>query len=217
MEKNRNSKIIVIIALIIGIAGLSLGFAAFSNNLTISSSANVSPNADTFKVLFSSSETALETAKITGVASSQTGVTTGEATIVNTGTTPKITGLSAGFTNPGENVMYTFYAYNSGEYEAFLKSITYGTVTGGKTKVCTAVDSTNTSQTLVDKACNDISLTVKVGNITVTDTEESINQSLAKKSFVPIVITIAYANNGNRADGDFTVSFGDVTLSYASA
>ena len=53
MEKNRSSQIIAIIGLGIGIIGLSIGFAAFSNSLNIKSSANVNPSDKDFKIVFS--------------------------------------------------------------------------------------------------------------------------------------------------------------------
>ena len=218
MEKNRSSKVIAIVALVVAIAGLSLGFAAFSNTLIISSNANVTPTSDTFKVLFSSSETSLETGKIQGKTTATSGVTVGEATIVNTGTNPTISGLTAGFAVPGESVTYEFFVHNAGEYEAFLKSINYANVTGqSNPKVCTAVDPTNTTASLVSKACEDISLTVKVGNVTAEGTETGLSQSLAKNGFVPVTVTIRYDDNGNRADGDFNVAFGDVSLTYSTA
>ena len=49
--KNRQG--ITIAALIIAIVGLSIGFAAFSNTLTISSSATVNPCDENFIVQFS--------------------------------------------------------------------------------------------------------------------------------------------------------------------
>ena len=50
MEKNKKTKTLAIIALIISILGLTLGFAAFSNTLTISSSATVSPDESDFNI-----------------------------------------------------------------------------------------------------------------------------------------------------------------------
>lgn len=218
MEKSRSSKVIAIIALVVAVVGLSLGFAAFSNTLIISSNANVTPDSDTFKVVFSSSDTSLATDKIVGETTATAGVTVGEATIVNTGTNPTISGLTAGFTAPGESVTYDFFVHNAGEYEAFLKSINYANVSGqNNSKVCAAVDTVNTTASLVSKACEDISLTVKVGNITAEGTETGLSQSLAKKGYVPVTVTITYDDNGNRADGDFNVTFGDVSLTYSTA
>ena len=48
MEKGRKIKILSIIALVVSIIGMTLGFAAFSSTLTISSSASVTPNASDF-------------------------------------------------------------------------------------------------------------------------------------------------------------------------
>ena len=214
MERNRGYKIISIIALIIAVVGVSLGFAAFSNTLVISSSADVQPNPSAFKVVFSSSSSSLAIGSINGVATS--GATAGTATIVNNDT-PSITNLTAGFTSPGQIVTYTFYVHNSGEYEAFLKNISYANVTGeNSSRICTAT-SQETTDSLVSAACEDISLTIDVGDTNATGTLTSIsNHALAKGDYEKVVITIAYADNGNRADGDFNVQFGDISLQYKS-
>ena len=39
MERDRSGKVIAIVALLVGVVGLTIGFAAFSNTLTIQSSA----------------------------------------------------------------------------------------------------------------------------------------------------------------------------------
>lgn len=51
MEKDRRIKILSIVALVLAITGMSLGFAAFTSTLTISSSATVTPNSDDFKIV----------------------------------------------------------------------------------------------------------------------------------------------------------------------
>lgn len=83
-------------------------------------------------------------------------------------------------------------------------------------KVCTAAE--GTSDALVQGACNGISVKVKVGN--EAETNGSIadisGHSLAKATGDPVVVTIEYEKNASRADGDSTVSFGDITLNYSS-
>ena len=59
MERNRKQKLLMIIALVVAIASLSLGFAAFSIILNILSNASVSPSSDTFKVKFSTNKDSL--------------------------------------------------------------------------------------------------------------------------------------------------------------
>lgn len=222
MEKDRNTKIIAIAALLVGVVGLSLGFAAFSNTLTISSSAEVTPDENTFNVDFSATTSGDKSeAPVVPVLTPSTAVTgfsADEATIDNSGAgTPKITGLHATFTEPGQKATYTFSAKNIGEYEAFLKSIAFENVTGeSTTKVCTP--GTGTTATLVNAACEDINVSIKVGSEAVaTGSVGSItNHSLAIDANDPIVVTIEYATNGHRADGDFTVAFGDIVLTYSS-
>lgn len=215
MEKNRSSKVLAIVALLVAVVGLSLGFAAFSNTLTISSSANVKPDSDTFNVDFSSSGTVLETNDVVATTSPTTVIAT-PGKIDNT-SAPKITGLSAEFNAPGQSATYSFYATNQGEYDAFLKSITFENATGGTThKVCTAGD--DTTDDLVQEACKGITLSVKVGaeNATTGSVAAITGHKLDINGFEPIIVTIDYAQDAARADGDFSVAFGDVVLLYSS-
>lgn len=214
MEKQRQIKLISILALVVAAVGISLGFAAFSNTLRISSSATVRPDSSTFGVVFSSSNTSLTAGAVTGTAS--TGATAGSATI--SGTT--ISGLQANFTEPGQTVTYTFYAHNAGEYVAHLTDIIYGNVSNGtEPKTCIAVNPADTTESLLTAACEDITLRVDVGTISTTTTKHGLaGQSIAKGAYQTVKITIYYASlNENRADGDFNVSFGDITLNYTSA
>ena len=64
MEKDRSTRVIAIAALIVGVVGLTIGFAFTASQLTIKSSAEVNP-VDDFSVLFSSSESSLATDDIT--------------------------------------------------------------------------------------------------------------------------------------------------------
>ena len=211
MEKNRTVQLVAILALVVGVVGLSIGFAAFSNTLKIQSSAEVTPSKDTLNVDFSSSDTAVETSKITPV-TDPVGVVATEATIDNT-SDPTIKNLSATFKEPGQKAVYSFYAYNAGELEAYLKSIVAG---ANSTKVCTAKE--GTTDALVQKACNGISVKVKVGSEAETNSGVAniSNHSLVKKASEQVTVTLEYAAGSDRADGDFTVSFGDITLNYSS-
>ena len=219
MEKDRSTKIIAIAALLVGVVGLSLGFAAFSNTLTISSSAEVSPDDTTFNVDFSATSSGeVSTAPVTPVLTpaNVTGFTATDGTIDNS-SDPTITGLHATFTEPGQKAVYTFSAKNIGEYIAYLKSITFANVSGeSSTKVCTP--GTGTTAALVNAACEDITLSIKVGDEAVTtgSVASITNHSLAIGANDPIIVTIEYATGGHRADGDFTVAFGDITLMYQS-
>ena len=209
---NRSSKIIAIIALIIGIAGVTLGYAAFSNTLTISPAAQVTPDPSTFNVDFSSSSTSVQTNPIVATLT-PTGVTNFIATngTIDNSSDPVITNLKATFTEPGQTATYTFYSYNLGNYIAYLKSIVFE---GSKT--CTAKIGTTQSQ--VDSACNGITLNVKVGSEEVTNTSVATvtNHSLGINTSEEIIVTISYTTGSALADGDFDVTLPDIVLTYRS-
>ena len=61
MKSERRKRIITMSILAVAVITLSIGFAAFSSTLTIESQAQVDPDASTFGVVFSSSNTAQET------------------------------------------------------------------------------------------------------------------------------------------------------------
>ena len=216
MEKDRGSKVIAVVALCIAVVGVTLGFAAFSNTLNIKSSATVNPSGEAFNVDFSSSDAAVETDPVTPT-KDPSSLVAGNATINNSGSNPQISGLTATFTEPGQSATYTFYVHNIGEYDAFLKSITYNNAAGGSTfRTCTA--GSGTTDSLVQAACDDITVSVKVGSdAEVTATSTGITgHSLAQDANETVVVKIAYAAGGDRADGDFTVAFGDIALLYSS-
>ena len=215
MEKKRTGQFVALMALVVGVIGVSVGFSAFSNALKIQSSATVTPDESTLNVDFSSLENSVDTSDIKPAV---TGTITATDAKINNTSDPVISNLSATFTEPGQKATYSFYAYNAGELTAYLKSIVYGNAQGEtSTKVCKAKE--GTTDALVQKACEGISLKVKVG--TEAETTSGIgsitNHSLLKGAGEAITVTLEYAAGAERADGDFTVSFGDVTLNYSSA
>jgi len=211
MNDGKGYKIITIIALILGVVGVTLGYSAFSSTLTISSSVEVKPDATTFNVDFSSSNQRVEANDITPTLNKTvTGFTATDATINNT-SNPVISNLKATFTEPGQTVTYSFYSYNAGKYVAYLNSIVFE-----GTKTCTAKE--GTSQALVDSACNGISLTIKVGSESATSTSLAsiTSHTLGIGASEEIIVTISYADGSALADGDFDVSLPDVVLTYDS-
>ena len=231
MERRRGSQVLAIVALLLAVGGLSLGFAAFSETLTIRSSAEVKPE-DEFNVDFQNTDGT--TTALAGVASGETGATAGSATYDNATDNPTIGGLKANFTKPGQTVTYTFRVANVNKIKAYLKSVTFANATGSDTyKKCEA-NATNTSgdtsttatPALVNAACNGISMTVKVGETTYSSSQTVTGDggllpvdaqgNVVTGGSAPVVVTITYAANAERADGDFTVTFGDVSLGYSS-
>lgn len=210
----RGSKTIAIVALLIGVVGLTLGFAAFSNTLTIKSGATVKPNAEDFNVDFSTTDGSVTVAAVKPTTSSED-VTATDATIDNsTAGVSSLTGLSATFTEPGQSATYTLYAHNAGQYIAYLNAIDFASAA-----TCTPSGENPGTAEQVNVACTGISLTVQVGSTTATDSMDNATigtHSLAVGTSEAVTVTIAYASDAERADGQFDVAFGDVKLTYES-
>lgn len=216
MERNRKVQVIAIVALIVGVIDLSICFAAFSSILNVQSSANVKPYNSTMNVIFSNAESKAEVTEITPTVTPNSLVATNG--IIDNSNDPTISNLSATFTEPGQTAVYKFYAYNASELNAFLKSIVFENITGqNATKVCTA--SAGTTDELVQKACEKISIKVKVGNELETSTGKAsiTGHFLAKENGEVVVVTLEYEAGANRADSDFNVAFGNIILNYSSA
>ena len=215
MRKYQKTRIISVIALVIAVVGMTLGFAAFSNTLVISSSATVKPDASTFNVELSPITASSDNKTVIGLNNAGEQVAT--ATISDDKKT--LTGVTANFTVPNETITYTFYAVNTGEYKAYLSEVLFKEVVNEtSSKVCTIPDDSTATASLVADACDDISISITVdgkeftGNMPLYD-----GTGIGIGSYSTIVVKITYKENGARADGEFNISFGDITLNYTSA
>lgn len=213
MDRDRSTKVIAIVALCVAVFGLSVGFAAFSNDLTIKSEATVKPNASDFDVNFSSSDTSETDGTVT--ATSTAGVTAQDATI-NNATAPTISGIKVEFTEPGQSAKYSFFAHNAGKYNAFLNNVTFKNAKDANANiVCVAAEGTNAN--MVASACQGISIKVKVGTTTFVEPTPTItSHELLIDQYEPVEVTIEYKTGAARADGDFQVNIGDIVLTYGS-
>ncbi len=225
MEKDRGTRLIAIVALLIGAISLTVGFSAYSSSLKIQPSLDVKPDASTFNVDFSYQEDELQT---TPIAPYTSGSATAENANISNELDPTISNLNVKFQEPGDFVVYKFYARNVGKYKAYLTNVTFKNADGSESfKKCIAMEGTN----YVDEACKDISVTVTIGGNTNSGVTEGGLQykesatsisghALAINDSEEIAVKIEYKNTSNtqqRADGDFKVVFGDIVLTYSSA
>ena len=211
MEKQRQIKVLSIIALVLAIAGLSLGFAAFSTTLNISSSATVTPSNDSFKVQFVPAEDRGTVDEV--YADVADGADANSAKIVGT----SLTGIEALFNDSGQVVYYKVDIYNAGQYDAYLNSIDFGS------KTCTA--SGDATDELVQAACGDIYRRVTLSSYSGEYWNEQYEES-ESYIFDDVIISpgekismeyfIIYTVGGARADGDFNVEFGDVVFNFST-
>ena len=213
MKYRRKQQLTIILVLVAVISTISVGFAAFSSTLNISSSATVTPNSDDFNIVFSSSQYAITTRDDSGTLVSGTGTNGAVGGITNLYRN-SASGLIAQFTEPGQSLSTTIYAHNIGEYDAYLTGITFGSVDGENQKVCTAAS--DASDSLVQSACEGINISVNVGGIDYQYGESISNHLLAKGSVEQIIITVTYEVDAGRADGDFDIAFGDISIDYST-
>ena len=227
----RNRQGITIAALIIAIIGLSIGFAAFSNTLTIRSTATVTPGSENFVVKFSKISSDDQTGSsypITPIIDNElaTAGVTGANGIIDSTNPLLLTGLKANFTAPGQSVSYKLYVRNTGHYTAYLTNINFLNVSGNNKIVCDGLN--GATESLVQDACADMSISVMIGGTDgqggttyTTDNNNITGKSLtALTGYTEVYVTITYADNSPSAnhyvDGPMTVVFGDIALQYKS-
>lgn len=114
VEKDRKTRIIAVVAVVLAIAGLSLGFAAYSQTLTINGSGEV--KASSWQVRFEN----LSSVNKTGTANEVTAPT------INTNDT-NIGEYDVTFQTPGDSISYTFDIANNGTFDAEISSISIPT------------------------------------------------------------------------------------------
>ena len=120
--RNGNSKMMAVIALVIAVVGLSIGFAALQTQLTVNGTAEVTGGSK-WDVKF-----------VTG---SLNKVETGSATGTNpTVAATSVNGFKATLLKPGDKVTYYFQVTNAGSFDAKLDSITIGTPTCSTAAFC---------------------------------------------------------------------------------
>ena len=206
MKRDRNTKIIAFAALIVGVVGLSIGFAAFSNSLTISSSAQVTPSSSSFRV-------EPEFVSCSRVSGDSRAEASANASVDGSGEGVHIGSISASFYAPGDSVKCTFKLNNNGSYVAYLNSITG---IGGPT--CWGDHTANNMQPVnyVDNACEGISMAVTLDGTTMSNNSSITNNTIAIGGSQTLELTITYAAGSARADGPFNVSFKNIKFTYSS-
>lgn len=237
MEKERRSKLLVIVALALTTMALTVGFAAFSTTLNISSNATVTPNEEDFKIVVyglkdreavnkfyennTFDESDLSTTIATPYISNDNEVTAEDAIIVNS--THTISNLSVGLTNPTNEVAYVTIIKNEGKYDAYLDLTEYTYDDENKeyvlnppvTGTCTPEE--GTTKELVDATCDSVIQVLGVFDTTgdVITTGESL-LTIPKGKYIVLVSLIGYLETDTRADGPFSVTFPTLNLNFST-
>lgn len=219
MEKQRQIKMLSIVALVLAISAMTLGFAAFSTTLSISSSATVTPSSEDFKIkmygfkdndslnaFYSNYEMKDEYLSDTSVWA--TGNTSGHENGIIDNSTNTISGIKANFTAPGEFVYYHVIIRNEGKYAANINWSSFGGSANGYTL------GKDTTESLVVEAVKSITLSTHTTDL--SGVSYGTNVLNAGDSMI-LILNINYDSSGVRADGDFSVTFPNITVNYSTA
>ena len=207
----RKTKIITIVALVIAIFGMTLGFAAFSTTLNISTSATVAPNSEDFKINF----IGIDGDNIVKVVDAT--IKTENAMISDDG--QSITGINANLGKPGDYVVYKVYIENNSDYDAYFHGILIDNVEGHSSiRKCTPVGDTNLD--LLNAVCPKIgfqfSLQGDDGSSLYVNGVENKNYYMKKGSRHLLAIRYIYVPDAGYVDGPFNVEYGKINFSYST-
>lgn len=193
--KDRGLKVAVVAALVISVIAIGIGFAAFTETLSINGNATVQTSS--WKVKF----TDLSTGTTAGTASITTAPT------INTNDTT-ISTYDIKLAKPGDSVTYTFKVANTGTYDAKLTSVTIPTPT------CTG--SGDNAETDATNVCKHVtySLTYSDGGTI------AVNDALAAGTSKEMKLVLSYDTHNVAADlpsGDVTISNLGISLVYSQS
>ena len=214
MEKN-NGKIIAIVALVVAVVALSVGFAAFADQLTIDGTATAKGNN-----AFDDATNGLNYK-----ANTQTCVAADDSSNVVTGSysagtlsDDSWTGISVPLTAAHPSVICTATVENKTDYTAYLKSIgASGGVTCSSTGDNASTNASNVCSTVNVVVQFDTGDTNKLTFGTAKPTtNSSTNGSIAGKAEKNVTVTISYDASAV-TDEDVTITLPTITHDYSSA
>ena len=234
MKNSKQSKLVAILVLCVSVVGLTLGFAAFSNTLTISSNATVTPDASDFKMViygiggdswpeggkysdFSDAKFyTSDTVSIPDLNGNTTAVAS--ATINNVDHTIN---MNVTFTDPFPDggVLYYFMVKNEGKYDAYVSEADINNMLSNLGEAeCSA--GKDTSENLVAEACEssiDFAMlglnSSGVGLADIDTFPEYIKVS--PNDYIVFCFEIEYGG-GVLPDGDMNVKFSDIPVRFST-
>ncbi len=210
MEKN-NGKVVAIVALVVAVVALSVGFAAFSDQLTIAGNANVAAAADPFDdptngLAYSSTAPTCYAGTTPGTAVQSAGTASGDTW----------SGISVPLNATQDTVTCTATVLNKTSYDAYLNGIT---ASSGLTCASTGAN----ASTNATNVCAGAEVTVTIGSDTATIDKDGItppqtySASVAKNNGTQTVTVVITYNKAALTDEDVTITIPTITHAYTSA
>ena len=224
MEKDRSARLIAIVALVLAVTGVSIGFAVLSTNLTIQAPvANVNANKDLFKVYFSSSQSSYEHNQVTPSLSSGGDENFKGNPIDISDTSTILSGIGGTFTAPGQTITYELGIANVSKIKGYLTSITFNNPDSGVSfaKCETVSDKGNGLEAeSVATACQNLHVNVYVNGTKYSGSNSNISKNEinaqvdAQPGMQTLKVEIIYDADATPVDGDFKATFGTIQLDY---
>lgn len=214
MRYSRKRKVTIIFCLLGFIFVLGIGFAAFSNTLNISGSANVKPNSDNFALAFASSKDGNDYLYEDIVPTTNPDDLVANTAEIDSEYHQIINNIGGTFTEDGQSITYDLLVANVGSYDAYLTNFVVSD------KECTIPEGSDASEELVYAACEDINIKVLYGDegdsLELFETTDLSNNILAKGEYKNAQIIIDYPEGSALPDGLMEVNFGEIELFYVS-
>lgn len=199
MEKERGAKVIAIVALLIAVVGLTIGYAAYSTTLTIDGTANVDPA--TWDIHFAYKSGDSLTAAKTGNAVENTAPTLASTSI---------SGFDVTLKAPGDSVTYNFLVVNGGTLPASLETFNMGTLT------CAPATSSNATTEEATNLCKELKYTLTYGDGSTITTGTQLPATTSNQKELVLKLEWPSASTLEISD-DIKVTIGTTTLIYNQA
>ena len=212
MEKN-NGKVVAIVALVVAVVALSVGFAAFSDTLTIDGNANVAAAANPFDDTTNGLAYSSTAPKCYATGdSNQTAIGT-----PGTASGDTWSGISVPLNSTTDSVTCVATVLNKTSYTAYLRSIS---ASAGLSCASTGANAT----TNANNVCSGAQVVVNIGgtdSLTINGTTKPADAT-GTSSLAPtdgtatVTVTISYNKNA-LTDEDVTITLPTITHTYSSA
>ena len=219
MEKNSSGKIMAMIALAISVIALTVGFAAFSDSLTIQGAATAKSSVNAFDNATNGLNYKANSMECHSTADSSVNVISGSYS-AGTLSDDSWSGINVPLTNEVPSVTCTAIIENKSAYTAYLRSL------GANGGVQCASTGGNAA-TNVSNVCSTVDLTVQIGSVQTdkitshgtvqpTANNSTTGSIAASNGEATVTVTISYDPTAV-TDEDVTITLPTITHDYSSA
>lgn len=196
--KDRSFKIVTIVALLIAVLGLSIGYAAYAENLKISGTVTARSSSNSWNVKFEN----ISAAEFGGIANEM---------VAPELTSTTISKFEVNFFAPGDSVEYNFSVENGGKLDAKLTAVTLGSLS-----CAPGNGSTKATAEEANALCADLTFALTYADGTEIKTGDVITHTSNNSKGLKLVVSWK-ADSHATLSGDAVVTVGESTLTYTQA